>query len=109
MCPQAIAKENTAAGMIPAVRPTMPWRVTEVTCLPNYCLFVRFIDGLAGTVDMAGLIASPEAGVFASLRDPMVFEQARLDYRAVTWPSELDLAPDAMHEAIRQNGEWKLT
>lgn len=87
----------------------MPWRVTEVTCQPGYRLFVRFMDGLAGSVDMAGLITSPEAGVFASLRDPAVFEQARLQYGAVTWPNELDLAPDAMHEAIRQNGEWKLT
>jgi hypothetical protein len=26
----------------------------------------------------------------------------------VTWPGELDLAPDAMHEAIKQQGEWIL-
>ena len=94
----------------PAVsRPSMPCRATEVTCLPEYRLFVRFMDGLAGTVDMAGLIASPGAGVFASLRAPAVFEQARLEYGAVTWPGEIDLAPDAMHEAIWQSGECKLT
>lgn len=109
MCPQATAEDDTAIGRVPAVRPSMPWLVTEVTCLPGYRLFVRFEDGLAGTVDMAGLIASTEAGVFANLRDPAVFEQARLEYGAVTWPGELDLAPDAMHEEIRQNGEWKLT
>jgi len=28
---------------------------------------------------------------------------------AVTWPGELDLAPDAMHAAIRRTGVWVLT
>jgi hypothetical protein len=26
----------------------------------------------------------------------------------VSWPGELDLAPDAMHAAIREHGEWGL-
>jgi hypothetical protein len=26
----------------------------------------------------------------------------------VTWPGEIDLAPDAMYKAIQQNGEWLL-
>jgi hypothetical protein len=26
----------------------------------------------------------------------------------VTWPGELDLAPDAMHAAILAHGEWLL-
>jgi hypothetical protein len=26
----------------------------------------------------------------------------------VTWPGELDLAPDAMHLAIKDGGEWVL-
>jgi hypothetical protein len=26
----------------------------------------------------------------------------------VSWPGELDLAPDAMHAAIREHGEWRL-
>ena len=31
-----------------------------------------------------------------------------IDHGVVTWPGELDLAPDAMHEAIQQHGEWIL-
>ncbi|SPE30180.1 hypothetical protein SBA5_760010 [Candidatus Sulfotelmatomonas gaucii] len=31
-----------------------------------------------------------------------------LEYGAVTWPGELDLAPDAMHAAILEQGEWSL-
>jgi hypothetical protein len=67
---------------------------------------VRFADGLTGEVDLSALVASPNAGVFASLRDQALFEQVFVDLGAVTWPGELDLAPDAMHAAIRQHGEW---
>ena len=51
---------------------------------------------------------SPEAWVFAALRDPSLFAQVALDYGAVSWPGELDLAPDAMHAAIQEREEWRL-
>jgi hypothetical protein len=105
---QAIAQEDRAASITPPVRPSMPWRVREVTALPDYRLLVRFVDGLSGTVDMSALVASPEAGVFACLRDRALFEQVYVEHGAVTWPGELDLAPDAMHAAIKEHGEWKL-
>jgi hypothetical protein len=54
------------------------------------------------------LVHSPNAGVFATLRDEMLFRQVRLELGAVTWPGELDLAPDAMYAAIRQTGKWVL-
>ena len=31
------------------------------------------------------------------------------DLKVVSWPGEVDLAPDAMYEAIRRDGEWLLT
>jgi hypothetical protein len=80
----------------------------EVTALPDSRLFVRFVDGLTGIVDLSALIASPEAGVFARLRDRSLFEQVTAEMGAVVWPGELDLAPDAMHAAIKQQGEWKI-
>ena len=86
----------------------MPWRVRQVRALPGYRLLVTFVDGLSGAVDMSALIASAEAGVFARLRNPELFAAVRLEHGAVTWPGELDLAPDAMHAAIRKHGEWKL-
>lgn len=94
--------------MTPAVRPTAPWRVREVTALPDDRLFVRFIDGLTGIVDLSALISSPQAGVFARLRDHALFEQVRVEMGAVVWPGELDLAPDAMHAAIKKHGEWRI-
>jgi hypothetical protein len=82
--------------------------VTHVEVLPGLRLRVAFADGLTGTVDLSGIVQSPRAGVFAALADPALFAQVRLDYGAVTWPGDLDLAPDAMHAAIRERGEWRL-
>jgi hypothetical protein len=76
--------------------------------LANYTLKVEFMDGTSGLVDMFQRIMSSKAGVFANLRDTMVFEQVFLEYGAVTWPGEIDLAPDAMYEEIKQHGKWVL-
>ena len=69
---------------------------------------MRFNDGLEGTVELSGLIHSPAAGVFAALRDEKLFRQAKVVLGAVTWPGDLDLAPDAMHCAIREHDTWRL-
>jgi hypothetical protein len=47
-------------------------------------------------------------GVFAALRQPDLFRQARIEGGAVTWPGEIDLAPDAMYREIKRAGEWVL-
>jgi hypothetical protein len=90
------------------VQSGVPWRVAAVTPLPDFCLTVRFRDGTTGTVDMSELIHSPRAGVFATLADPDLFAQAYIEHDVVTWPGELDLAPDAMYAELKQHGEWKL-
>ena len=49
---------------------------------------------------------SPKAGVFAGLKDINIFKQAHIEYGAVTWPNEIDLAPYAMYDEIKHNGVW---
>ena len=90
------------------ITPQSPWRITKVEALPGFRLQVAFADGLTGIVDMSGMVHSPRAGVFAALADPSLFAQVTLDYGAVMWPGELDLAPDAMHAAIREHQVWSL-
>jgi hypothetical protein len=70
---------------------------------------VRFVDGTTGTVNLLGLIQSPRAGVFAQLADQTLFNQAFVEHGVVSWPGELDLAPDAMYTEIKKTGEWVLT
>lgn len=99
---QAETEPDPAAGVIPSAA----WRVSAVEALPAYRLRVRFLDGTEGIVDMSRLIMDPSAGIFAALQDPAVFSQASVELGAVTWPGEIDLAPDAMHEEIKKNGVW---
>ncbi|MCX7126189.1 MAG: DUF2442 domain-containing protein [Gammaproteobacteria bacterium] len=91
------------------MRCTAPWRLLEVKALPNYILEVTFIDGTHGFVDMNLRVASERAGVFSVLKDVKLFNQVYLEYGAVTWPGEIDLAPDAMHDEIKKHGTWVLS
>lgn len=83
------------------------WRRRADPSVPVIVSDPVFLDGLTGTVDLSTLIDSPQAGVFAALRDDAVFSAVYVTYGAVTWPGDLDLAPDAMHAAIAQDGEWR--
>jgi hypothetical protein len=86
----------------------MPWRVVEAQALSNFRVRVRFLDGLEGMVDLSRLIHSSTAGVFAQLADPARFAQAVVQHGALTWPGEIDLAPDAMYAQIKKLGTWVL-
>ena len=83
----------------------MEWDVTEVIVKADNTLFVRFKDGVEGTVEFAN---SFFYGVFEKLKDPKKFRQVMIVDGVVTWPGELDLAPDAMHDEIKSNGFWTL-
>ncbi|NNM60240.1 MAG: DUF2442 domain-containing protein [Legionellales bacterium] len=100
---------STQQDIAPAIVCTAPWRLTHVAALDNYRLEVEFIDGVKGFVDMKALIMREKAGVFAALRDIDTFNQVYLEYGVATWPNEIDLAPDAMHRVIKQQGIWVLT
>jgi hypothetical protein len=86
----------------------LPWRVVEVRALRGSRLAVRFADGTRGEVDLSRLIAGRHAGVFAALRDAALFAQVYVDHGAVTWPGDIDLAPDAMYDEISANGSWTI-
>ena len=102
-------EKDRATGVIPPIIPQAPSRIAAVEALPKFRLWVRFNDGTEGEVNIAAIVNSPEAGVFAALRDEALFRQAHLKWGAVTWPGELDLAPDAMYDEIKQHGEWILS
>ena len=90
---------------MPPIRAVAPWRVTSVEIAGEHRLHVRFVDGLEGD-----LLFMPEffRGVFAHLSSKERFAEVELVHGAVTWPGELDLAPDAMHDEIAANGQWIL-
>jgi hypothetical protein len=81
----------------------MYWNVIEAHVIEHGVLHVKFSDGLEGQVRFAD---TAYRGVFAKLRNPEEFNKLYVKDYFVTWPGELDLAPDAMHEHIAQTGEW---
>ena len=84
---------------------SMNWDVADVTVQNDTAIWVRFRDGLEGEVTF---LPSAFRGVFAGLKDPQAFRRAYVQDGVLTWPGELDLAPDAMHEAIAAHGRWVL-
>jgi len=97
---QATTQNDLAFGLSPNAPD-----VTAVKVISHLSLQVQFADGLSGLVRFE---PSHLTGVFAVLRDPTIFQQVSVLHGAVTWPGELDLAPDAMYDAIQQHQEWVL-
>lgn len=94
------AKKNSTAKVV-----RVPWRIVEVRVRPEFYLYVRFADGTEGEVDVRPFLFARKPGVFERLRDPAEFAKAYLSsHGAVTWPGELDLAPDAMYNDIKATG-----
>lgn len=102
------AQRHRAADMKPPIICDLPEDVAAVEAQPGYRLRVRFHDGVEGVVDLSRRVVSPRAGVFARLADPTAFARVGIEMGAVTWPGEIDLAPDAMHAALAANGVWML-
>ena len=84
----------------------MDWDVIDVRPEGLHAFRVRFRDGVEGVVKF---MPSAFRGVFARLRNPAEFSRVSIANGVVTWPGELDLAPDAMHDQIVRTGEWILT
>jgi Protein of unknown function (DUF2442) len=83
----------------------MHYDVIQVKPLGHLRLAVWFQDGLSGEVELR---ESHLYGVFEALKDPEIFQQVYCDQGFVEWPGEIDLAPDAMYDAIRAYGCWVL-
>ena len=47
-------------------------------------------------------------GVFTHLASLQEFQKVHIVDGFITWPGELDLAPDAMYAEIKRRGEWLL-
>ncbi|MDO9012480.1 MAG: DUF2442 domain-containing protein [Gallionella sp.] len=92
------AQQNRASGVTSQV----PWRVSRVEALPSFRLYVQFEDDTDGIVDMAKFLER-ECGVFKILRNVEAFKAVYVAHGAVTWPDELDLAPDRMHDELQKS------
>lgn len=81
----------------------MNWDIVNVTVSSNLTLKIKFSDG---TVGRAIFKIEDLTGVFEPLKDPNFFAKAFIDHGVITWPGEIDIAPDAMYQEIKKTGEW---
>lgn len=74
--------------------------VTEVRHVRDHVLWLRFSDGNAGEVDLAGRL---HGRVFEPLADVHYFAQVRVDpeLQTIAWPNGADLAPEFLYELWR--------
>jgi hypothetical protein len=84
--PSELAPQADTAASITYPTPlfNQPYDVEAVIALPGYRLAVRFFDGTSGIVDMKAMIEGENAGVFAALRDPALFNTVTIDIGTVT-------------------------
>jgi len=84
----------------------MYWDIVEVKLESHLVLSVRFSDGTCGKVRF---LPTRLRGVFTPLKNPDFFKKVFIADGVVTWPGEIDLAPDAMYDEIKKHGEWILS
>jgi hypothetical protein len=71
--------------------------VLAVTHRQNFTLRIEFSNGSIRDVDLSDKL---EGEVFGPLRDPLVFQQVKVnpETKTIEWPNGADLAPEFLHE-----------
>lgn len=74
--------------------------IVHVQPVGDYCLHLRFEDGIEGEIDVSQLVSF--TGVFAPLQDPTYFARVYVDpdLGTVCWPNQADLDPDVLYAAV---------
>lgn len=101
---ETVAQENIAVGL----RAAATWRVRAVNVLSDYRLSITCNDGTNGIADMSALVNSPDAGIYAELKDVQLFQKVSIELGALTWPNGADLDPLWTHEELSKNKMWSV-
>lgn len=88
------------------VNNTVPWDLVNIKPLSNYKVEVEFVDGVKGIVDYSLLINGDNAGVFEALKNVEIFNQVHIVDGVATWPGNIDVCPDTMHDEVENKKVW---
>jgi len=69
--------------------------VSAVEPVADFGLIVDFSNGERRRFDMRPYLHFP---VFQRLENPGFFSMARIDYGTVTWPGDIDIAPETLYD-----------
>ncbi len=101
---EAIAKEDPAAGVIPAA----PWRIQALSVLGGHRLAITFRDGTQGIADFSKVRTSSNPGIYAPLVDESYLAQATLELGVIVWPNGADLDPCWAYENLAGGKTWSV-
>jgi hypothetical protein len=79
------------------------WKLNDVTQIEyrsGYSFFIAFDDGLGATIDFSDYLR--RGPIFAPLRDPDFFRQARIEGGTIAWPNGADVVPETLYEKCEQ-------
>lgn len=68
--------------------------ICDVKVCSDYHLLLTFNSGERRNFDMKPYLNYP---VFKKLQNPGFFSLARVDYGTVTWPCDIDIAPETLY------------
>ncbi len=74
-------------------------RIVDVKALDDYKVWIKFTDGVEGTVDLSKLVGK---GVFTKWADEEFFKSVSIDpeSRTISWGKEIDLCPDTLYAKV---------
>ena len=66
----------------------------------GYKVAVRFRKGSSGVFDCSGYLSDP---FWAALKSPEVFNHVTVDCGTLTWPGDIDIAPEDVWQNVVRN------
>ena len=81
----------------------MYYEAVSVKYIRDYLLEVAFNDGTKGTADFADY--AKRGGIFSDLRDIDFFKKVFInsDFGVLTWPGDIDIAPETVYVKVTGN------
>lgn len=76
----------------------MHWDAVKVQPLADFKLSVELQDGRVGVFDVKPFLQTP---ALVRLRDPEYFRQVSIQWGALTWPEQEDIAPDTLEAYLQ--------
>lgn len=81
--------------------------VTDARYEGGYRLWLRFSDGAEGIVDLGPVLGEDPRPLFRETHTLDSFRRFRVDMDTVVWDSGLDLAPEFLHQLVRQESQHR--
>ena len=72
--------------------------VTKAKYIKNYEVQLTFNNGEIKSVDLKDMVFKDHRKIFEPLRDLDYFKKFKIQFNTITWPNELDPAPEYLYK-----------